>query len=146
MQLTEHFTLAEMTLSQEAVRNGLKNQPSAAHVESLRLLCVNLLEPLRARVKRPIIVSSGFRSKTINARVGGSERSQHCKGEAADFTVPGLTVAEVVALMRAMKLPADQLIDEFGAWVHVSHSRTGTQRGQTLKARRRGSQTVYLPL
>lgn len=132
-----------MTVSQEAVRNGLKNVPNALQIEGLRHLCKNVLEPLRERVKRPIIVSSGFRSTTINRRIGGSSKSQHCRGEAADFTIPGMTVKEVVTLMRAMSLPFDQLIDEFGAWVHVSHSRTGKQRHQVLAARRTGGKTEY---
>lgn len=144
MKLTEHFTLDELTISQEAARSGLKNKPDAEQTQRLRLLCQNVLEPLRSRVKRPIIVSSGFRSRSVNARIGGSSRSQHCKGEAVDFHVPGMTVAEVVDLIRAMRLPVDQCIEEFGAWVHVSHS--GFNRGQFLKARRRGGEVVYSPL
>lgn len=143
MTLSEHFTLTEMTVSQEAARSGLKNAPDALQIESLRRLCKNVLEPLRERVKRPVVVSSGFRSATVNRRIGGSARSQHCRGEAADFTIPGMSVEDVVALIRAMNLPFDQLIDEFGAWVHVSHSRTGKQRGQVMTARRVGGKTEY---
>lgn len=143
MKLTTHFTLAELTISQEAARSGLRNVPNALQTESLILLCRNVLEPLRVRVRKPIVVSSGFRSVTLNRRIGGSPRSQHCKGEAADFTIPGMTVSEVIVLIRKMKLPFDQLIDEFGAWVHVSHSRTGKQRGQVLKARYHGGKAVY---
>lgn len=146
MNLTKHFTLPEMTVSQEAARSGLKNIPDPLQTESLLMLCENVLEPLRERVMRPVIVSSGFRSPTLNRRIGGNSRSQHCRGEAADFSIPGMSVAEVVALIRRMGLPFDQLIDEFGAWVHVSHSRTGKQRGQVLKARLVGGKTVYQPL
>lgn len=143
MQLSEHFTLDELIISQEAVRSGLKNEPTALQVEALGLLCVHILEPLRARVKRPIVVSSGFRSKTINTRIGGNASSQHCKGEAADILVPGMDTADVVDLIRAMRLPFDQLIDEFGRWVHVSYSRTGGQRGEVLMAFRQGGQVHY---
>lgn len=146
MNLTKHFTLAEMTVSQEATRSGLKNKPDELQLESLILLCENVLEPLRERTRKPVIVSSGFRSASVNRRIGGSTRSQHCRGEAADFTIPGMPVADVVALIRKMGLPFDQLIDEFGAWVHVSHSRLNTQRGQVLKARRVGGKTVYKPI
>lgn len=142
MQLSEHFTLDEMTVSQEASRSGLKNAPDDRQTEALGLLCVNLLEPLRARVKRPIVVSSGFRSKSVNTRVGGSAASQHCRGEAADILVPGMDTADVVDLIRAMRLPFDQLIDEFSRWVHVSHSSAGN-RGEVLMAWRRGGQTHY---
>lgn len=143
MNLSPTFTLEEMTLSQEAVRSGIKNKPDELQTEALRLLCVNVLQPLRDRVGRPIIVSSGFRSATINRRIGGSPKSQHCKGEAADFTVQGMQIADLVSLIRKMGLPVDQCIDEFGAWVHVSHSRTKPQRGQYLRARRTGGKTEY---
>lgn len=141
--LSNNFTLDELTVSQEAARSGLKNAPDALQIESLKSLCEHILQPLRERVKRPVVVSSGFRSTTINRRIGGSPRSQHCRGEAADFTVPGMSTREVVDLIRAMRLPVDQCIEEFGAWVHVSFSRTGKQRGQYLQARRIGGKTVY---
>lgn len=144
--MTPHFTLAELTVSQEATRSGLKNVPDALQEQSLMLLCAHVLEPLRERVKRPIIVSSGFRSATVNRRIGGSAKSQHCRGEAADFTIPGMSTQEVVDLIRAMKLPVDQCIEEFGAWVHVSHSRTGIQRNQYLKASRKFGKVVYSPI
>ena len=141
MNLSEHFTLDEMTVSQEAVRSGLRNKPDAAQIEALRALCVHVLEPLRARVKRPIIVTSGYRSKSLNTRIGGSATSQHCKGEAADIIVPGMEVADVVGLIRAMRLPFDQVIDEFGRWVHISH--TSGNRAEVLAATRRAGQTHY---
>ena len=141
--MTPHFTLEELTVSQEAIRSGLRNAPDAPQTEALRMLCENVLEPLRARVKRPIVVSSGFRSTTINRRIGGSSRSQHCKGEAVDFSIPGMSVAEIVLLIRRMQLPYDQLIDEFSAWVHVSHKRNGSQRHQVMTARRVGGKTEY---
>lgn len=143
MTLSEHFTLTEMTVSQEAARSGLKNVPDALQIESLRHLCKNVLEPLRERVKRPVVVSSGFRSTTVNRRIGGSNTSQHCRGEAADFTIPGMSVGDVVALIRAMNLPFDQLIDEFGAWVHVSHKASGHNRGQFLHATFKNGKAEY---
>lgn len=143
MTLSNNFTLEEMTVSQEAARSGLRNAPDALQTQSLALLCQNVLEPLRERLKKPVVVSSGFRSETINRRIGGAAKSQHCRGEAADITVPGMSVADLFALIRAMKLPVDQCIEEFGAWVHVSHARTGKQRNQYLMARRNGGETVY---
>lgn len=143
MKLSEHFTLEEFTVSQEAVRSGLKNDPDARQTDNLRALCENVLEPLRARVKRPIVISSGFRSKSVNRRVGGSATSQHCKGEAADILVPGMDTVDVVDLIRAMKLPFDQMIDEFSRWVHVSHSLAAGNRGEVLMAYRAGGQTHY---
>ena len=141
MKLTDHFTLAEMTVSQEAARSGLKNVPNAAQVESLLLLCQNVLEPLRVRLKRPVVVNSGFRSPTVNRRIGGAANSQHCKGQAADIIVPGMSVAEVVARIRKMGLPYDQLLDEYGQWVHVIYG--PRHRRQRINARYEGGKTVW---
>lgn len=134
--MTPHFTLEELSISTEAARRGIKNTPNNTQKMSLLRLCTKILEPLRVAADKPIIVYSGFRSPEVNRLVGGSYKSQHCKGEAADIVIPGMTVAEVVALIKELNLPFDQLIDEFGRWVHVSHSRTGPQRGQVLAARR----------
>ena len=141
MQITKNFSLAEMTVSQEAARNGLKNVPDKKQIDSLIALCENILQPLRDRVKKPIVVSSGYRSVTINRRIGGSAASQHCKGEAADFTISGMSVDEGVKLILQMDLPFDQLIDEFGAWIHVSYG--PHHRRQVLTARKIGGKTVY---
>lgn len=141
MNLSQNFTLAEMTVSQEAVRAGLRNAPNAQQVDALRALCETVLQPLRDRIKRPIVVSSGFRSVSLNRRIGGSATSQHCKGEAADIVVPGMDVADVVELIRAMRLPFDQIINEFGRWTHISH--TSGNRAEVLVATRRSGQTHY---
>lgn len=141
MTLSKHFTLAEMT---GTAHKGVNNDPDALQSESLMLLCVNVLEPLRERLGKPIIVGSGFRSVELNKLVGGSPRSQHMRGEAADIVVPGVKVAEVVKIIRELKLPVDQCIDEFSAWVHVSHRRGNWQRNQYMKARKVGGKTVYL--
>lgn len=141
--MTPHFTLEELVLSTEAARKGIKNIPNEAQKNALLHLCTKVLEPLRIAVNKPIIVYSGFRSPEVNRLVGGSYSSQHCKGEAVDIKIPGMTVAEVVATIRKMNLPFDQLIDEFGQWIHVSHARSGKQRGQVLAARRIKGVTKY---
>lgn len=120
MNLTPHFTLKEMTVSQTAVRMGIDNTPNDRQITNLARLCENILEPLRTTVGKPINISSGFRNPTVNSLVGGSSSSQHMKGEAADFTIEGFTVQELFDLIRISTLPYDQLIQEFDAWVHVS--------------------------
>jgi zinc D-Ala-D-Ala carboxypeptidase len=120
MNLTPHFTLQEMTVSQTAVRMGINNTPNARQITNLTRLCENILEPFRAMVGKPINISSGFRNPTVNSLVGGSSTSQHMKGEATDFTVEGLTVQQLFDLIRTSALPYDQLIQEFDSWVHVS--------------------------
>jgi len=137
----EFYSLCEMTVSQSAARAGLKNDPPPAEKENLKALCKEILDPLHRKVGK-VIVNSGYRSLRVNRLVGGADKSQHTKGQAADIIVPGKSVAEVVALIRELKLPFDQLIDEFGAWVHVSFVKDAP-RGEVLKARKKGKLTVY---
>lgn len=143
MNLSANFTLYEMTLSETAVRRGIRNIPSDAHVDALRQLCVQVLQPLRNRLRQPVVITSGYRSPELNTAIKGSYRSQHCKGEAADFYVPGLSVEAVIDTMQSLHLPFDQLINEFGAWVHVSHRVKGFQRKEVLVARKHGQRTMY---
>lgn len=139
MRLSKHFTLAEMTRSQTASRRGLDNTPPPKAIAALRALCENVLEPIRTHFARPVIVTSGYRAPAVNKAVGGSASSQHCKGEAADFTVPGVSNLDLCQwIMRNLKY--DQLIYEFGegGWVHVSW-RDGGNRQMELTIDRKGT-------
>lgn len=144
MQLTEHFTLAEMTRSAAALRKGLVNQAPAEVIPRLQLVCQNVLEPVR-REFGPVTVLSGYRAPKVNQAVGGAATSQHCRGEAADFVVPRHSNLEVCQwLLR--NLTYDQLIYEFGegGWIHCSW-KDGLLRNQELTARKVGAKTLYLP-
>lgn len=134
MKLGKYFTLEEMIRSQAASRNGIDNSPNNLQLDAMRALVRNILDPLRESLGRPVIVNSGFRNEAVNRLVGGSKSSQHRFGEAADIVVPGLTVTQVVNRIRDLKLPFDQVIDEFGSWVHVSYG--PRHRRQVLRARR----------
>jgi zinc D-Ala-D-Ala carboxypeptidase len=146
MNLSEHFALSEFTFSQTAVRKAIDNTPNGGVIKNLSALCTVILEPLRAAAKAPIRISSGYRSPGLNKAVGGSATSQHCFGEAVDLTITGMSVAETVALIRSLNLPVDQVIDEFGRLVHVSHKRKNDNRGQYLWATKINGRTVYSQL
>ena len=140
MILSPHFRLSELTRSQTAARRGIDNTPPADVVANLRRLCVNVLEPLRALVGRPIFVSSGYRSPELNELVGGNRRGSHPRGEAADLECPGIDNFRLAQIIRDNDLPYDQLILELyvsgvpsSGWVHVSHKETGN-RGECLTA------------
>ncbi len=126
MNLTDHFTLEELTLSQTAARLGLDNTPSDDVVQALTRTAHGL-EMVRVLLQAPILVSSGYRSPLVNRAVGGAPNSQHITGEAVDFTAPGFGAPDMVvrAIMRSTRpIPFDQLIVEYGRWVHISFSRT----------------------
>ena len=135
MKLTEHFDLEEFTDSQTADRVGIDNTPPPEAIEAMRALCTHVLEPLRAALG-PVSISSGYRCLALNRAIRSKDSSQHVRGEAADISVKGLTLAEVFNWLQAGG-GFDQLIREFPprGWVHVSYAyvRT-TQRGMSLLA------------
>jgi hypothetical protein len=152
MNLSAHFTLAELTRSEAAARKGVDNTPPPEAVEALKALCEKVLEPLRIAMGKPMRVNSGYRGPEANAAVGGSSTSQHSKGEAADVEFDGFDNKKLAQKIIDMKLPFDQLILEFhkdgdpnSGWVHVSHKRGGPQRGQVLRAVSEGGKTKYIP-
>ena len=119
-QITDHFTLAELTHSDNAARLGLDNTPDQTSTENLKRLA-NLLEQVRAILGgKPIMISSGYRSKAVNDSVGSKDTSQHRAGCAADFKVPGMTPDEVVKACIKANIGFDQIIREFDAWTHIS--------------------------
>ena len=140
MNLTNHFTLGELTFSEIAARKGLDNTPSLEIVEALRHTAQGL-ERIRGLVGKPIHVNSGYRSPKVNAAVGGQPNSQHMRGEAADITckdVPPRELATLIAENR-MDLAVDQVILEFGLWTHVSF--TDTPRHAVLTIDQEGTRT-----
>ncbi len=132
MNLSKHFTLAELTFSATAAAEHISNEPDAAAVASLGALCAAVLEPLREALGGPISISSGFRGPVLNKRVGGVADSQHLFGMAVDIQSAGMSVLALFQRVIAMGLPFDQIIyearDRNTKWVHVSH-RPGNNRG-----------------
>jgi len=141
MNLTKHFTLAELTVSQEAARRGISNEPDAEALENLKTLALTL-EAVRELLGHPVLISSGYRSPKVNSAVGGSRTSAHMQGLAADFICPGFgSPREIVNAISNSQIRFDQLINEFGSWVHIGVS--PTMRGQVLIASRRDGKVHY---
>jgi zinc D-Ala-D-Ala carboxypeptidase len=140
MQLSEHFTLEELTRSEVAERKGLDNTPNAVEVSNLVRLA-GLLEEVRALLNKPILLNSGFRSKAVNDSVGSRDTSQHRIGCAADIRVPGMTPKQVVEACIAANIGYDQIIEEFGSWTHISvpDSPARPPRKQALTIDRQGT-------
>ena len=119
MNLTEHFTLEELTTTSH---RQFDNTPNDAEMANLQKLAEFLEQVKTALDGKPIMVNSAFRSKQVNDSVGSKDTSQHRLGYAADIRVPGMTPDQVVRALIASDLPFDQVIREFDAWTHVSIS------------------------
>ena len=142
MRLSTNFTLEEFLVSQTAARHGIDMTPSDFVQHNLQELVDTCLQPLRDEVGAGINISSGFRPLELNGRIGGSKTSAHITGEAADFTVTGLTPYETAKLIHEMDLPYDQVIHEFGKWVHMGIA--DILRSEELTAYRDEGKTVYI--
>ena len=126
MQLSKNFSLKELTASQTADRHGISNNPSEDHMDNLKKLCDNVLQKVRDHYGKVVSVSSGYRSPELCVKIGSSMKSQHAKGQAADFEIFGVPNAELAKYIID-NIDFDQLILEFhnpeepnSGWIHWS--------------------------
>jgi hypothetical protein len=149
MNLSLNFTLSEMTKSETALRHDMDNTPDHTAISNLQTLAVRVLQPVRDHYGKGVRVNSGYRSPDVNAKVGGSKTSDHCKGQAADIEISGVPNAELAEWICG-NLPFTQLILEFytrgvpdSGWVHVSYDPANLKK-QALTAVKQDGKTVYL--
>lgn len=149
MMLSPNFSLHEMIKSETALRLNLDNTPSDQVVANLKMLAVNVLQPVRNHFQRGVKVNSGYRSPDVNQAVGGSRTSDHCRGCAADIEIPGIANYELAKWIKE-NLKFKELILEFytlgipdSGWVHVSYDPYDL-RCQTMTAIKDNGKTVYL--
>ena len=149
-QLTKNFSLAELTKSETALRFDMENTPGPVEIANLTDLAGKVLQPVRDHFGKGVKVNSGFRRPEVNAKVGGSKTSDHCKGQAADIEIPGVPNAELAEWIKD-NLEFRQLILEFytpgipdSGWVHVSYDPDNLKK-QVMTATKQGGKTVYLP-
>ena len=149
MKLSNNFSLKEMVKSQTAERKGINNNPSEDHMNNLKLLCENVLQPVRDHFGKVVTVSSGYRSEALCEAIGSSKTSQHAKGQAADFEIFGVSNQELVIWID-QNLDYDQMILEFwkgpdepnSGWVHCSYKKEGNRK-QLLRDYKKDGRTVY---
>ena len=123
MNLSKHVTVEEFCFSPTAIRAGIKNVMALQQLENATLLCEKVFEPLRLHVGKPIKITSGFRSPSLNRAIGGSSSSQHCKGQAMDLELHDKELFDWII----DNLEFDQLLAEFPvngviSWFHISYS------------------------
>ncbi|MDP1621191.1 MAG: D-Ala-D-Ala carboxypeptidase family metallohydrolase [Bacteroidales bacterium] len=143
-KLSEHFTQDELTFSQTAARKGIDNTPSPEILQNLKRLALELEEVRSLLGGNGIRISSGYRCNELNTQIGGSKTSAHMTGLAADFTVPAFgSVLEVAQAIAASNIQFDQLIHEYGTWVHIGLAAQGAAPRRQLLSIFKG--TGYLP-
>jgi hypothetical protein len=148
MKLSDNFTLAEFIKSQTALRLDIDNTPEEEHLEAAMALFGVVVQPVRDHFG-PTTINSGYRGPKLNKAVGGSSKSQHCKGEAVDIECPGVANYDIAKWIED-NLEYDQLILEFytpgipdSGWVHVSYKDSDDNRKQSLTAMKENGRTVY---
>jgi hypothetical protein len=136
MRLSKNFLLSEITHSNTAKRLGISNEPNKEHLKNLQGLVREVIQPIRDGLG-PIRVTSGYRSPALNRAIGGSHKSQHCKGQALDiqFWKAGkMKNKEIYDFVIKNNIEFDQMINEFDfSWIHISF-REDHNRGQILEA------------
>ena len=128
-----NFKMSELITSDTANIRKINNMPDINSLDAMLDLIVFCLQPLRERLKKPVIITSGYRSHEVNKIVGGAQNSQHTRGQAVDIVVNGLTPAQLTDFIAAQKdIPFDQLINEYDRWTHISYVK-GKNRRQRFK-------------
>lgn len=122
----------ELVKSNIAKREKIDNTPDSVSLKYMQELIKYCLQPIRDKLGKPMIITSGYRCQALNKKVGGVATSQHTKGQAVDFYVNGMTMQQVVDFIKKSGVEFDQLINEYNRWVHISFVK-GKNRKQVLK-------------
>ena len=148
--ISKHISYKEGTYSNTATRLGIDNTPNDDQLTNMELVAEKIFEPLRSYVGGPIKINSFFRCPKLNTAIGGSHKSQHCKGQAMDIddVFGRCTNAEMYHFIKD-NLDFDQMIWEFGDddnpdWVHVSYVSEEDNRNRCLKAYHEDGKTKYM--
>ena len=147
--ISEHISYKEGTSSITAIRRGIDNIPNDEQLDNMELIAEKVFEPLREFVGGPIKINSFFRSVKLNKTIGGSSKSQHCKGQAIDIddTFGVVANSDMYDYIKN-NLDFDQMIWEFGDdenpnWVHVSYVSKEDNRKRCLRAYKGNGKTLY---
>lgn len=127
-----NFKISELIHSDTAIKYNINNMPDINSLDNMLNLIIYCLQPIRDKIKKPMIITSGYRNTEVNRLVGGNPNSQHKKGQAVDFIIKDMTPKQIVDFIKKSGIEYDQLINEYDKWVHVSYNK-GYNRKQVLK-------------
>ncbi len=122
-KLSENFTVGEFCKSQTASRMGKKIEPTDCELLAMEYHCSHVLQQVRDLLSCPIIITSGLRPEWLNKKIGGSPNSQHITGNATDIVLVGMDLRDAMVKIIQSDIQYDQIIFEFGEWIHISSAR-----------------------
>lgn len=126
-----NFTISELIHSDTAIKYNINNMPDIKSLDNILELIVYCLQPIRNKLKKPMVITSGYRNPQINKLVGGAENSQHTKGQAVDFIIKDMSPYQIYMHILNSDIEYDQLILE-PSWVHISYNK-GKNRKQHFR-------------
>lgn len=126
-----NFSISELIHSDNAIKAGIDNTPTIKEIDNLLNLIFYCLQPIRDKLKKPMIITSGYRNTKVNILAGGKQNSQHLKGQAADFIVNNMSIQQMINFIIYSDIEFDQLINEYNKWIHISFVK-GKNRRQVL--------------
>lgn len=130
--MTLNFKISELIHSDIAIQNNINNMPDINSLDNMLNLIVLCLQPIRNLIKKPMIITSGYRNQKVNFLAGGKINSQHLNGFAADFKISGMTPNQIINIIKNSNIEYDQLINEYDKWVHISFVKNNNRK-QVLK-------------
>ena len=145
-KLTDHFTWKEATVSETAAARGVRNEPHIEDLPAIRHTAEQMEVVRKILGGNPISVNSWYRNEVVNRMVGGVANSAHRQGYAVDFTCRGFgSVSEICKALATSGLQYDQVIWEYGRWVHISFSPRMRQQNLWIRSRSDGYQLGVHP-
>ena len=126
-----NFKISELIQSETAIRHNINNMPDINSLDNMLDLIYYCLQPIRDKIKKPMIITSGYRNSEVNKLVGGVANSQHTKGQAVDFIINGMTVEQIINFIKTNNIEFDQLIGEYNKnskWVHISYVKNNNRK------------------
>ena len=134
-----NFKMSELIHSDTAAKYKINNMPDINSLDNMLDLITYCLQPIREKIGKPMIITSGYRCSTLNnhPEIRGVKNSQHTTGQAVDFVITGMAPDQIIAKIKSFGIEFDQLINEYNRWVHISFNK-GKNRHQVLRY-----QTIY---